>query len=180
MAPQEEAIAARQDVDGQLRKIGRLQLEIDSLEVELDRALNTIRSAYGPRIASRLERRRELTEGLETLCRDKRDELLPAAQKSVGLSFGSVGFRTGKDTIEFRVKLEEVVKRLKEMRQGKLVRVREDPDKQAIKRALATGQPSSERLAKAGIRLVKGAETWWCQINREAVAESLTQEKANR
>lgn len=175
MAPQEEALAARQDVDGQLRKIGRLQLELDSLEVELDRALNTIRAAYGPRIASRVERRAELTKGLESMCRDKRTELLPAAQKSVALSFGTVGFRTGKDTIDFRVKLEEVVKRLKEMRHSRLVRVREDPDKRAIMRALMAGEGTRENLAKAGIRLVKGAETWWCEVNREAVAQSLTE-----
>jgi len=78
-----------------------------------------------------------------------------------------VGFRSGAGQvcIDGDGDEQQVCRRLREEGLGRFVRVREEPDRPAIRSALACGEASESLLAQCGVRVERGDERFYCLLD---------------
>jgi len=167
------AAGARAAVVEKLRRLGRAQSRLERLQTELNVQLEGVRRRYDRRITALQSRATELRADLETYCRARRDAILPAGRKSLTTPHGEVGFRKGEAAVCLRDGLAEaeVCRVLRTAGLGGLVRVRECPDKVAVRRALAAEQVTLEQVRRCGLDLVEPPPRFHCKLRLDALVQ---------
>ena len=157
--------AARAGVGARLRRIARLELNLAAAQTQLEEVLEAARRRYGPRVEQLRGRLSGHAAELEQYCRAERHVLFPPDRKSLVTPFGEVGFRKGEATVTIRegASDEEACRRLRAAGLDALVRVREAPDRAAVRRALAQGEVSEARLRSCALEVVEGDERFHCR-----------------
>ena len=81
-------------VNAELREIGRMELNLQRVEADLNEAVDKARSRFSPLIERRRLALAERLKALRLRCEDSREDLLPKGRKSLAVLFGTIGFRT--------------------------------------------------------------------------------------
>ncbi|MHC5034516.1 MAG: host-nuclease inhibitor Gam family protein [Planctomycetota bacterium] len=153
-------------VIGELRRIAATQVRLGRAQAELDEALDAVRRRYDRRLGLMRRRLSDLLGKLEAYCRANRGAVLPPGRKSQVTPFGIIGFRKGEASLELSDGLSEddVCRLLRAADLGELVRVKEAPDRPAIRKALSEGRLDGEQLRQCGIKLTEGQERFHCKV----------------
>lgn len=159
------------EANRRLRDIGRLELDLQHVTADMNRAIDNARAHYTPMIEMRVAKLAQLKKELRLACEDSRRDLLPGKRKTLDLIFGKIGWRNQPAVVKMQVGITpyQVVSRLVRLGRADLVRVRKDPEKQTIKAALADGSLTADMLDAAGLRLVQGREDWFYEVDHEKV-----------
>lgn len=167
------AAGPRAVVAEKLRRIGRAQSHLERLQAELGRDLDAVRRRYDSRVASLQNRTAQLRADLEAHCRAERRAILPPGRKSLSTPFGEVGFRKAEPAIRLREGFTdgEVCRMLRQAKLDHLVRVKDSPDKQAVRKALSEERVNLEQLAQCGLEAVEGLDRFHCKIRQDALVE---------
>jgi phage host-nuclease inhibitor protein Gam len=139
---------------------------LSKVQAELDEALDAVRRRYDRRLGLMRRRLSDLLSKLEAYCRANRHAVLPPGRKSLVTPFGVIGFRKGEAALGLRDGLSEadVSRQLRAAELGELVRVKEAPDRPAIRKALSEGRVDGEQLLQCGIELTEGPERFHCKV----------------
>jgi phage host-nuclease inhibitor protein Gam len=161
----------RAEVAAGLRTIAAAQVRLARLEAELDERLDAVRRRYDRRVAALRERVLRLTGELEAHCRASRDAILPPGRKSLATTFGVVGFRKAEAVVRLRDELsdEDACRLLRRAGLDGLVRVKEAPDRNAVRRSLLEGRVTGEQLRQCGLELAEGEERFHCKVYSTAL-----------
>lgn len=153
-----------------LRRLARAQVRLDGLQAELDEQLDAVRRRYHHRIGSLRDRTSHLLADLEAYCRGEREAILPAGRKSLATPFGEVGFRKVEPAVRLHDGLTDgdACRLLRDAEIGDLVRVRETPDKPAVRKALREGRITADQLYACGLQLLAGPERFYCKLRQDA------------
>ena len=151
---------------GKMRRLAREQVELERAESELNTRLEAVRGVYAQRITRLRAGADRLRDGIEQFCRRERAALLNGGARSVVTPHGKVGFRrTGPQVVlEDGRDVEEACHEMCGTDLAHLVRARHTLDKSAIKRALERGEVAETALARCGVRVTQGGETFYCQV----------------
>lgn len=155
---------ARAAVAARLRRMARVKAQLESLCAELDRRLADVRRRCEGRITTLRERLDALEGELEALCRGHRADVFEEGRKSYRTPCGEVAFRKAEPVVQVRDDLTDadVCRLLRRSRLGRLIRTRESPDRQAVRRALAEAEVTHVRLERCGLVLVEAPEHFRC------------------
>jgi len=155
-------------LDGKMRRVSGKHQERDCLESELNARLDAVKGLYAPRIAALGGLIARLREDIEAFCRAERNALTNGAAKSLSTPYGKVGFRNTAGQLVWNDGLdaEAVCRELRRRDLGCLIRVSEEPDKLAIRRALESGEVNAETLAQCGVRVKDAEERFFCTVNQ--------------
>ncbi|MHC4788202.1 MAG: host-nuclease inhibitor Gam family protein [Planctomycetota bacterium] len=164
----------RAGVEAGLRCLAGAQVRLKKLQAEMDEAVDAVRRRYDRRIGALEERARRLREELESLCRTDREAVLPAGRKSLKTPYGVVGFRTGESLVRIRdgMSAPAVCRLLRRAGLGDLVRVKESPEKTAVRKALQQGRLGRDQLEDCGLQLVEQGERFHCKVRLAAADET--------
>lgn len=156
-----------------LRRIARTRARLQGLQADLEQELTAARRPYEGRIATLQARLDRLHADLEAYCRGERDAILPPSRKSLVTQYGEVAFRRADAAVRLREGLAEgeVCRLLRSAGLDYLVRVRESPDKTAVRRAIRQEAVSPEQLECCGLELVEGSERFYCKVWQDALVE---------
>ena len=153
-----------QQVDGALLQIGRLDREISALENRQNKMIDAVKEEHKERAKPLLEEKERLELALQQYCENNRGEFREAKTKC--LTFGSVGFRISTKVIIKRI--GETLQALKDYGLEKCIRVKEEPDKEAMR------DLDTKTLAEVGASL-KVDDVFGYEINREVINQEAGQ-----
>ncbi len=148
------------DVDGGLRRMGEIDMEITRLEGDLTLRVNRLRADYDRRAEGLKTARRTIEANIESFAEERKGEF--AKIRSKELTFGVVAYR-----VVHRVVIKSkkaTVAALETLGLSAYLRVAKEPDKEAMK-ALDAGT-----LAKAGASL-KTADQLTIEPNMERITD---------
>lgn len=128
------------DVDASLREIGRLDRDLAMIEAAANEAIDRVKAETKESAAPLHDKKTSLELAIKEYCEANRVEF--AKIKSKELTFGSVGFRLSTRILIKRV--AETLQALKDLSLTHCIRIKEEPDKEAMK-AL-----TDETLAEVG------------------------------
>jgi len=148
--------------------LARKQLELERVEAELNTRVEALKGLYAGRIASLQSTVENMRRGIERLCRRERDALLGESARSLRTPHGRVGFRRCAARVALRDGADEakVCAALRGRGLDELVRVKESPDRGAIRRAHEEGDLGDELLAECGLHVVEGEENFYCVLEK--------------
>lgn len=165
MKPQVERIGSLEEADRTLMEIGLLEWELERLDAEAHQAIAEIRAAAA--LAGQPIRKKvaEMSARLGAYAEYNKADLFKD-RKTLQVVFGVFGYRkstsisTKKTTVEL----------LKKKRMARYVRLKEEPDKEAM------AELDDETLAQVdAVRKVK--DEFFCEPDREKVNQTLLKEK---
>jgi len=171
-----ETMAASRAAAGLMRRLARVQAQSERMEAELNGRLDAVKGVYAGRMSALATARRAVLEALERHCRANRVELMHGGAKSFRTAYGRAGFRLRPVQLIATPDQDEelICQRLRERHLSHLVRVRETPDRPAIRKALDSGQMGEGLLAQCGLRLGGRDEAFFCVLDRVSSDESVT------
>lgn len=142
-------IATRAEFLAAVDELARIEVELRQQEAERDELIQAVRDRISPFIDLLLEERTRLILSAEKYAAACRDELLPGKTKSAETPLATYGFRTGLPTLKTLKgwTWTKVLGALRAKRWRKLIRVKYEPNKDAIKRLPAA------RLAEIGCQI---------------------------
>jgi len=164
---------SREDLNRSLFYIGQIELEITTLQAEMDAAVDAARRPF----AAKLERRRESLKGLarelRLFCEDSREHLTPGKAKFCGVTFGKIGWRKQLDKLAVRkgVTAEQACARLLDVGHDELVRTEFHLEKKPTLAAIQAGRLSEAACERAGLYVKPGREDWWYEVDHETVQQ---------
>jgi len=164
------AAALHSALDRTLLRIGRSQRELHRIEAERDAELEAVSNRYAVRIARRRETILSLSRDLRDFCERHRHRLMPSGRKSLQTPIGAkVGFRT---TVPSIVPLDgysedDVCRLLVAAHREDLLRVRQMPDRAAIRKLHGAGALTREDLRKLGLTLTEAREEFYFHTNHD-------------
>lgn len=143
------AITTRTEFLAAVDELARIEVELRQQEAERDAQIQAARDRISPFIDLLTEERTRLILSAEKYAEAHRDELLPGKAKSAETPLATYGFRIGLPTLKTLKgwNWDKVLCALRALRWRKLIRVKYEPDKDAIKRLPAA------RLAEIGCRI---------------------------
>jgi phage host-nuclease inhibitor protein Gam len=156
------SIDSRTQFDSTVDEICKLQLDLEVLVADRDRLLNDVRQEHDPRIESLRESitaKLVLCEKYATVHRATIFDKL----KSAASSLATFGFRTGNPKLVLlsrKWKWDDVLKALVSKGLAHLIRTKQEPDKEALKKL------SDEELAGIGLRIDQ-EETFYIEPKRD-------------
>ena len=155
--------------------VGRHQLKLDALELELNQELAAVTRRYADRLERARAARDEAARTLRLACEDSRANLLPGTAKSLKLLFGVVGWRTQGDRVTTADGVTETAaaERLLEAGHWACVRMVPALEKDKIKAALKAGEIAPSALARCGVRVTPGGEDWYYRLDRERIKQTM-------
>jgi phage host-nuclease inhibitor protein Gam len=163
--PQVGKIKSLEDANLVLKEIGLLEYELEHIDAEAHKKIADIKSESAKQGEGIRKRIVDLSALLGTYADYNRDELFKD-RKSVALSFGSFGYRKS-TAISVKKTTLELLKKLK---LDKYIRVKEEPDKDAM------AELGDEELARVdAVRKVK--DDFFCEANKEEVNKELLKEQ---
>ena len=143
--PQSKADAMRD-----IKAIGDLQRELGRIEADINDQIANLTKQAAPKIESLRERLTELQAGVHTWCEAHRVELCGKG-KTANLVTGEVSWRQRPPSVSIRG-ADTVLETLLRMGLGRFVRVKNEPNKEAM-----LNEPDAVR-GIAGISIVSGVE----------------------
>jgi len=151
-----------------MRQLAHKEGELRRLEGELNARLEAAKGLYTDRLTTLQNAVDALRDQTEAFCCAQREVLFGGAARSVQTAYGRAGFR--RSGIRLRLDdaqdAESVCAGLRGLGLDRFVRVREEPDKAAIKSALGSGEVEDSLLARCGIHAERDAERFYCVLDR--------------
>ena len=122
----------RDEVIEAIAEIGRRQRERTRIETAMNDDLAKVREAWERQAAPHLERIKELSRGVQLWCEVHRDLLTQGGKvKFARLASGEIKWRMTPPKVVIRA-LDAVVEALKQAHLDRLIRIKEEPNKEAI------------------------------------------------
>ncbi len=122
----------RDEVIEAIAEIGRRQRERTRIETAMNDDLAKVREAWERQAAPHLERIKELSRGVQLWCEVHRDALTQGGKvKFARLASGEIKWRLTPPKVVIRA-LDAVVEALKQAHLDRLIRIKEEPNKEAI------------------------------------------------
>lgn len=122
----------RDEVIEAIAEIGRRQRERTRIEAAMNDDLAKVREAWERQAAPHLERIKELSRGVQLWCEVHRDLLTQGGKvKFARLASGEIKWRLTPPKVVIRA-LDAVVEALKQAHLDRLIRIKEEPNKEAI------------------------------------------------
>lgn len=131
------------DVDQALREIGEIDRDLALIEGDTNHAIDELKAKAKTDSKPLLDRKAALELAMKEFCEANRGEF--AKVKTKALTFGSVGFRLSTRVLIKRI--GDTVQALKDLGLTQCLRIKEEPDKEAMKSL------SAETLAEVGAGL---------------------------
>ena len=154
-------------VDAALARLSKLQPQVARLQARLEAGLALVKERHQRQLASLAEETEALRAAIGDFLRSHRAELVQnGGRKSRQLSYGRVGLHlsppklttTGRTTWE---KVLERVVRLPPPLRQKLMRTRELLDREALKKAIASGELPPEQRKALGVRIEQQEQPYY-------------------
>jgi phage host-nuclease inhibitor protein Gam len=165
LKPGVKKIGTIEDANLVLKEIGLLESELGAIDSEAHKAIAEIKTDAASRGEGKRKRIAELSGLLGAFAEYNKDELFHD-RKSVQLSFGVFGYRKSTSIGVKKTTLEL----LKKLGLNKCIRVKEEPDKEAM------AGLDDETLAQAdAVRKVK--DDFFCEADREEINRELLKEQ---
>ena len=160
-------------VTGLMRRLAKVQAQRDRLEAELNARLDAVKGLYARRMDALDRSGSTVGAALERHCTSNRAELMPDGSKSFRTAYGRVGFRLQPLQVILSEGLDEeqVCRRLQDSGLDRLVRVRQGPDRAAIRKALQSGELQQARLQQCGVGLGGGQEAFFCMLDKVGIKD---------
>ena len=158
-------IKSLEDANLALKEIGLLEHELQHIDGEANKKIAEIKTESAKQGEGIRKRIVDLSTLLGAYAEYNREELFKD-RKSVALSFGQFGYRKSTSISVKKTTLEL----LKKLHLDKYIRVKEEPDKEAM------GELGDEELARVdAVRKVK--DDFFCEANKEEVNKELLKEQ---
>lgn len=144
----------RNECAAHIRQIGELQREFERLRSDMNDQIATITQAFQPLLAEQTQRIEALQTGVQAWCEANRVELCGEGDKrgkTANLVTGEVSWRQRPPSVSIRG-VDTVLDTLLRMGLGRFVRVKNEPNKEAM-----LNEPEAVR-GIAGINIVTGVE----------------------
>lgn len=155
------ALNSWDEVDACLREIGKIDRELRLLEAMQNEMIDKIKSETKDSAEPLQNKKTGLELAVKDYCEANRGEF--AKVKTKTLTFGSVGFRL---TTRIMIKrVAETLQALKDLALTQCIRVKEEPDKEAMKNL------SDETLAEVGA-CRRTENVFGYEINQERIREA--------
>jgi phage host-nuclease inhibitor protein Gam len=159
--PTPEKLETLEDVNSVLRELGLLEREIETIDADAQKDIGDIKAAAAKQGEPMRKKIAELSAKIDAFAQYNKTDLFKD-KKTVELTFGAFGFRK---TTSISVK-KTTVALLKKLKLDKYLRIKEEPDKDAMK------EMDDESLAQVdAVRKVK--DVFFCEPNREEVNKDL-------
>lgn len=155
------ALQSWEDVDTCLKEIGRIDRELSLLEAGQNERIDAVKSETKKAAQPYQDKKAGLELAIKEFCEANRGEFVRT--KTRVLTFGSVGFRLTTRILIRRV--SETLQALKDLQFTSCIRVKEEPDKEAMK-AL-----SDEALAEVGAAR-RTENVFGYEVNQERIREA--------
>ena len=159
-------LKTRDDVESCLGEYARLAIERDALAAEMEEQIRVVRARYEERLA-------DLVTDLQTefdLAADwaARNPEQFEARKSLDLTHGTLGFRTGMPRLKPRrgATWQQVLMMLAQLRKLDYIRTKAEPDKEKL--LADRDRLGPDGLAEVGLEVVQD-ETFYVEPKREVV-----------
>jgi phage host-nuclease inhibitor protein Gam len=147
-----------EQVDQHLLELGRLDMQIEGVEARLTEVCNQAKEKASAEGRPLIQRREQLEREVKEFVEASADQMAPA--RSLVLQFGTVGLRKAK-RLHIK-KTVDTVRRLRELGMLQYLRIKEEPDKEALR------ELGDEILEKVGITR-KEEDAFFLEVNREKV-----------
>lgn len=169
---------SRPEIDQELYNIGRLVLKMEAVEAGMQAAINAIKADHATELEGMRERIGGLAERLRLRVEDSRTNLLRGKRKKLALLMGTIGFRKQPDRLSRRPGLveEDVILALKTRELLEYLRTREEIDKRAVATALREGRLDEAELGKLGLRIRRGADDFYYELDRDSVLKRMRED----
>lgn len=170
-----QAAITAETVNEELYQLGWDELRLEDIQTRMNRELDEVKSRYAIEIAGTQDCIATRADALRLAMEDSRRDLLPGKRKTLPLLFGRVGFRQQPERVALARghTASGVAEDLAIAGHQDLIRTRQEPDKPAIKAALADGRIDAAQLRRHGVRINAASEDWWYEIARERILESI-------
>jgi len=155
------AIKSWEDANEALRQIGSIETGLERIEAAMQDRINDYKKRAEDQAAPLLREKAALELGIKEFAGERKREF--ADVRSRQMLFGSVGFRKS-TKITYR-KAAAVVEKLKELGLMNCVKVKESPDKDAMKKL------PDARLQQVGAKR-KSSDDFWYEVDRDNVKEA--------
>jgi phage host-nuclease inhibitor protein Gam len=165
LKPNTGKIKSIEDANLALKEIGMLEHELAAIDAEADRQIAEIKAETAKQGQGIRKRIVDMAALVGAFAEYNRDELFKD-RKSVDLVFGSFGFRKSTSISVKKTTLEL----LKKLKLGKYIRVKEEPDKDAM-----AGMDDDALAQVDAVRKIK--DVFFCEANKEEVNRELLKEQ---
>jgi phage host-nuclease inhibitor protein Gam len=143
---------SQNDCAADIKKLGDLQRDFARAQADMNDEIAAITKRYQPKLEALSGRIETLQQGVQTYCEAHRDELTNSGKvKSANFVTGEVNWRQRPPSVSIRG-AETVIDTLKRMDLARFIRVKEEPNKEAM-----LNEPDAVR-GIAGINIVTGVE----------------------
>jgi Mu-like prophage host-nuclease inhibitor protein Gam len=164
--PRAEKLETLEDVNVALREIGLLERELEGIDAEAQKQIAEIKGAAAKSGEPLRARIIEISTKVGAYAECNKDDLFKD-RKSVELTFGVFGYRK---STSISVK-KTTIELLKKLKLGRYVRIKEEPDKDAM------AELDDDTLAQVdAVRKIK--DDFFCEANREEVNKDLLKASA--
>lgn len=169
----------RELLDQRLLTIGRIDLEVETVEARMNRRIDTVKAEYSAQLEQLAAQKGLAAQALRVAMEDSRDELLSGRTKSVSVLMGSVGFRDQPDRVALcdGVDTETACQRMEAHGVPWFVRVKREINKPRIAEALAANEIDAGALAALGVQIAAGGEDFWFKIDRASVKDAVEKDR---
>jgi len=165
LKPQMGKIVTLDEVNLVLKEIGLLEKELEGIDTEAHKEIAEIKAAAAKRGETIRKRIVDASARIGAYAEYNRDELFKD-KKTVQLSFGSFGYRKSTSISVKKTTLEL----LKKLKLDKYIRVKEEPDKEAM------SDLDDDTLSQVdSVRKIK--DDFFCEADKEEINKELLKEQ---
>lgn len=157
---EDTALKSWAEVDDTLREIGRIDLEIESMEAEYNRKITDLKEELANQAQPLQERKAFLERLVKEFAETHKDGL--DGKKSRELNFGRIGFRQSTKVILRNVKA--IIAALKARGMTDCIVIKEEVSKDTLKKY----DPATVEAVGAKI---KTEDVFWYEVNRDKLVE---------
>lgn len=157
---EDTALKSWTEVDDVLREIGRIDLEIESMEAEYNRKITDLKEELANQAQPLQERKAFLERLVKEFAETHKDGL--DGKKSRELNFGRIGFRQSTKVILRNVKA--IIAALKARGMTDCIVIKEEVSKDTLKKY----DPATVEAVGAKI---KTEDVFWYEVNRDKLVE---------
>lgn len=165
LKPNTKKIEGLTDVNFTLKEIGMLERQLEQIDADTDKEITKIKSEAVDKGDPIRKRIIKLSASISAYAEYNKEELFKE-KKTIKLSFGCFGFRK---STKIRCK-KTTVALLKKFRLKKCIRIKEEPDREAMKSL------SDKTLAKVDANR-KVNDEFFCEANKEEVNKALLEKQ---
>lgn len=156
--PDAPAYRSWEDVNTALRRIGELEANLDTLEIEQTQQIAGVKALYQAQAKSLQEQIKGIKYDLKAYTTAHREEIKGQSKQ---LPYGSIGFRRSSHVRlpAGKTALMGVVTALRARKMLDCIRITETPDKDALRKY-------PEAVIKDVGAELQHKDEWWCEVDR--------------